>query len=246
MPNTNWLWFRVFANLGLKQNGAKFSQERLDSDIEHLNTFYRGEGWSNDGPEGIHREFRSPPLISSTLRNPPPFQPFSKPLTPLACCAEMDYYSSSFAIHFLQLLYAKLAGEADAARAKEFKQRAQIAALDLIHYHDEIGRAIPFGRSLVYRFAMVAFWGALAYADVDLPAPLTWGMVKGVVLRNFRWWQTQNDIWTSSGTLSLGFCYPTMYVRSIIIALWTASHAGPMLLPVLGSLTLCSLAPHGT
>ncbi|PTB69539.1 hypothetical protein BBK36DRAFT_1134246 [Trichoderma citrinoviride] len=179
MPNTNWLWFRVFANLGLKQNGAKYSQERLDSDIEHLNTFYRGEGWSNDGPEGIH---------------------------------QMDYYSSSFAIHFLQLLYAKLAGESDPARAKEFKHRAQVAALDLIHYHDEIGRAIPFGRSLVYRFAMVSFWGALAYADVDLPAPLTWGMVKGVVLRNFRWWQTQNDIWTSSGTLSLGFSYPTMYI----------------------------------
>ena len=27
MPNTNWLWFRVFANLGLKKNGGKFSQE---------------------------------------------------------------------------------------------------------------------------------------------------------------------------------------------------------------------------
>lgn len=56
MPNTNWLWFRVFANLGLKKNGGKFSQERLDSDIEHLDTFYRGDGWSNDGPEHIHRE----------------------------------------------------------------------------------------------------------------------------------------------------------------------------------------------
>lgn len=59
MPNTNWLWFRVFANLGLKKNGGKFSQERLDSDIEHLETFYRGDGWSNDGPEGIHRAFTS-------------------------------------------------------------------------------------------------------------------------------------------------------------------------------------------
>lgn len=55
MPNTNWLWFRVFANLGLKKNGGKFSQDRLDSDIKHLDTFYRGDGWSNDGPEHIHR-----------------------------------------------------------------------------------------------------------------------------------------------------------------------------------------------
>ncbi|KAK4193100.1 hypothetical protein QBC35DRAFT_482622 [Podospora australis] len=179
MPNTNWLWFRVFANLGLKKNGGKFSQERLDADIEHLDTFYRGDGWSNDGPEGIH---------------------------------QMDYYSSSFAIHFLQLLYAKLAGEDEPARAAEFKKRAQMAALDLAHYYDEEGRAIPFGRSVGYRFAMVSFWGAIAYADIELPAPLTWGMVKGIVMRHLRWWQTQHDMWTSSGTLTIGYSYPNMYM----------------------------------
>ncbi|KAF7545014.1 hypothetical protein G7Z17_g9504 [Cylindrodendrum hubeiense] len=179
MPNTNWLWFRVFANLGLKKNGGKFSQERLDSDIKHLDTFYRGDGWSNDGPEGIH---------------------------------QMDYYSSSFAIHLLQLLYAKVAGKEDPERAEEFKKRAQLVALDLAHYFDDEGRAIPFGRSVGYRFAMVSFWGVLAYAGVELPEPLTWGMVKGMVLRNLRWWQTQNEMWTSSGTLSIGYSYPNMYM----------------------------------
>ncbi|KAK7728025.1 hypothetical protein SLS63_006876 [Diaporthe eres] len=179
MPNTNWLWFRVFANLGLKKNGGQFSQQRLDSDIEHLNTFYRGDGWSNDGPEHIH---------------------------------QMDYYSSSFAIHYLQLLYAKLAGDDEPERAAEFKKRAQAAALDLVHYFDEEGRAIPFGRSVGYRFAMCSFWGALAYADVELPKPLTWGMVKGIVLRHLRWWQTQPNIWSSSGTLTIGYSYPNMYM----------------------------------
>ena len=124
----------------------------------------------------------------------------------------MDYYSSSFAIHFLQLLYAKLAGADDPARAAEFKKRAQLAALDLAHYYDEQGRSIPFGRSVGYRFAMVSFWGALAYADVDLPPPLTWGMVKGIVLRHFRWWQTQHDMWSPSGTLTVGYSYPNMYM----------------------------------
>ena len=142
----------------------------------------------------------------------------------------MDYYSSSFAIHFLQLLYAKLAGDEDPERAAEFRKRAQIAALDLAHYYDEegkfrlssflkipnrltvLGRSIPFGRSVGYRFAMVSFWGALAYADVELPAPLTWGMVKGIVLRHLRWWQTQHDIWSPSGTLTIGYSYPNMYV----------------------------------
>ena len=196
MPNTNWLWFRVFANLGLKENGGKFSQERLDSDIEHLNTFYRGDGWSNDGPEGIHRKY----CVTH-------FE---------VCCVntmvEMDYYSSSFAIHFLQLLYAKIAGKEEPERAEEFKKRAQMAALDMAHYYDKEGRSIPFGRSVGYRFAMVSFWGALAYAGVELPEPLTWGMVKGIVLRHLRWWQTQPNIWSPAGTLTIGYSYPNMYM----------------------------------
>jgi hypothetical protein len=48
------------------------------------------------------------------------------------------------------------------------------------------GRAIPFGRSVGYPVAMIVFWGALAYTEVELPAPLTWGMVKGLVLRHLR------------------------------------------------------------
>jgi hypothetical protein len=75
-----------------------------------------------------------------------------------------------------------------------------------------LGRSIPFGRSVGYRFAMVSFWGALAYAEVELPAPLTWGMVKGMVMRHLRWWQTQHDMWSSSGTLTIGYSYPNMYV----------------------------------
>lgn len=127
-------------------------------------------------------------------------------------CTEMDYYSSSFAIQLLQLLYAKLAGKDDPERASEFKRRAQDMALDLIHYFDDDGRVIPFGRSMSYRFAVVSFWGAIAIADVDLPTPLTWGMVKSVVLRHLRWWQTQHGMWTASGTMSLGYTYPNMYV----------------------------------
>ncbi|EPE29877.1 hypothetical protein GLAREA_01037 [Glarea lozoyensis ATCC 20868] len=179
MPNTNWLWFRVFANLGLKKNGGKYSEEKIQQDIIHLNGFYRGEGWSNDGPQGIWQQ---------------------------------DYYSGSFAIQFLQLLYAKLAGDDDPVKAAEFKKRAQDYALDFIHYFDEEGRAIPFGRSVGYRFAMAGFWGALAYADVELPTPLTWGIVKGLLLRNFRWWQTQDDIWSPTGTLTIGYTFPNMYM----------------------------------
>ncbi|PSK38473.1 hypothetical protein B9Z65_6026 [Elsinoe australis] len=172
------LWFRVFANLGLKANEAPYSQSRLDSDIVHLDTFYRGGGWSNDGPAGY---------------------------------TQMDYYSGSYAIQYLQLLYAKMAPD-DIERAAEFKKRAQMYALDFAHYMDPDGHLIPFGRSLTYRFATAAFWGALAFADVEPPKPLTWGMVKGFLLRNLRWWTKQPHIFQPNGMLNVGYCYPNYYL----------------------------------
>jgi hypothetical protein len=169
----------VFANLGLAKNGANWNSDLVKSDIKQLNTFYRGDGWSNDGPEHYR---------------------------------QMDYYSGSFAIQYLQLLYAKLAADIDPEQAAEYKERARLYAQDFIHYFDPEGRAITFGRSLTYRWAMVAFWGSLAFADVSLPSPLSWGVVKGIWLRNLRWWTTQHDIFQSNGMLTLGYSYPNTYL----------------------------------
>src|SRR4051812_35962092 len=75
-PTANWLWFRVFANLGLKSIGSdSYNETRLHADLDHLDTFQlRGEesGWSRDGPEGVN---------------------------------QLDYYSGSFAIMVAQLIY---------------------------------------------------------------------------------------------------------------------------------------------
>lgn len=123
MPNTNWyvaspavmlllrvahdglyknrLWFRVFANLGLRRNGAPCSLARIEADMDHLDTFHVGGGWSNDGPKSHH---------------------------------QMVYYSGSFAIQFLQLLYAKLAADLDQLRAERYKERARRFARDFVHY----------------------------------------------------------------------------------------------------------------
>ncbi|KAL9109408.1 MAG: hypothetical protein Q9227_005915 [Pyrenula ochraceoflavens] len=179
MPNTNWLWFRVFANLGLKANGAAFSQSQIEADMDHLDTFYIADGWSNDGPKSH---------------------------------CQMDYYSGPFAIQFLQLLYSKLAADIDPKRSDEYRKRAVAYAKDFVHYFDPEGRAIPFGRSVTYRFAMAGFWGALAFADVEPPAPLTWGIIKGLLLRNFRWWATQENIFNTDGTLTIGYSYPNMFL----------------------------------
>ncbi|KAG6829600.1 hypothetical protein H0H92_004069 [Tricholoma furcatifolium] len=176
MPNTNWLWFRVFANLGLSKAGSsRFDAKRMKADLDHLDTFYIGNGWSRDGPEGV---------------------------------VQLDYYSSSFAIQFAQLAYSKLAQKEDPERCEEYRNRARTFAQDFVHYFDEEGRAIPFGRSMTYRFAMSSFWGALAFADVDLPAPLTWGVIKGLQLRNIRYWAKQAGAYYTDGTLTIGYCYP--------------------------------------
>lgn len=180
MPNTNWLWFRVFANLGLKANNAPYSHERIEADMNHLDTFHRGDGWSNDGPEGY---------------------------------TQMDYYSGSFAIQYLQLLYAKLAGDFDPRRAEEYRRRARLYALDFVHYQAPDGHSIPFGRSLTYRFATISFWSAFAFADVEPPAPLTWGIIKGLLLRNFRWWARHaHHIFQPNGMLNIGYTYPNYYL----------------------------------
>lgn len=59
---------------------------------------------------------------------------------------------------------------------------------------------------------MIAFWSALAFADVDLPDPLTWGIVKGLLLRHFRWWQNYPEIFGPSGCLTIGYTYPNMHM----------------------------------
>ncbi|KAL7271227.1 hypothetical protein RUND412_006030 [Rhizina undulata] len=176
MPNTNWLWFRVFANLGLRSVGAPFSADRLKADLEHLDTFYLSAGWSRDGPEGVR---------------------------------QLDYYSGPFAIQFAQLVYSKLAADTDPDRAEEYRERAKMYVLDYVHYFAPDGAPIPFGRSTTYRLCLSSLFSALAFASV-LPAPLTWGHIKGLLLRNLRWWSTQ-DIFTPSGTFSLGYSYPNQF-----------------------------------
>jgi len=116
-----------------------------------------------------------------------------------------DYYIS-MAFHFYGLIYATLNGEEDAARAATIRKRARLFAGDFIYMSAAGGESVPFGRSLTYRFAMVAFWSAVAFAGLDVFSP---GIVKGIILRHLRWWQKQ-PIFDRDGILTLGFAYPNL------------------------------------
>jgi hypothetical protein len=116
-----------------------------------------------------------------------------------------DYYIP-FAIHFYSLIYAKIMEKEDPQRSKLYKERAAVFAKDYIYWFSKDGSAIPYGRSLTYRFAQSAFWSALAYAEVEVFSP---GVIKGLVLRNLRWWFKQ-PIFDADGRLTIGYAYPNL------------------------------------
>ncbi|WP_406316458.1 DUF2264 domain-containing protein [Streptosporangium sp. NBC_01639] len=116
--------------------------------------------------------------------------------------AQRDYYVP-FAMHYYGLIYAALAGGRDPGRAERLRERAAAFALDFQHWFASDGAAVPFGRSLTYRFAQGAFWGALAFADVEA---LPWGTVRGHLTRHLRWWLAR-PIRDSAGLLTLGYGY---------------------------------------
>lgn len=78
---------------------------------------------------------------------------------------QRDYYIA-FAMHYYTLIYAKLMADDDPQRAAVYRERSAQFAKDFMYWFAEDGSAIPFGRSLTYRFAQVSFWSALVYAEV--------------------------------------------------------------------------------
>ncbi|ASA24875.1 DUF2264 domain-containing protein [Paenibacillus donghaensis] len=118
-----------------------------------------------------------------------------------------DYYVP-FAIHYYGLIYAKLMEEEDPERCALYKERSLLFAEGFLDWFDSDGSALPYGRSLAYRFAQSAFWSAFAYAGLETET-LTPGVVKGLVLRNLRWWFKQ-PIFDYAGILTVGYAYPNL------------------------------------
>ena len=118
---------------------------------------------------------------------------------------QMDYYIP-FGMHFYGLIYAWCMEEEDPERSRRFKERAAAFAGDYLYWFEDGGRAVPFGRSLTYRFGQSAFFAALAFAGVEA---LPWGVVKSRLLGNLRDWFAQ-PIFTADGLLTVGYGYPNL------------------------------------
>ncbi len=170
IPDCNWQFFMILVNAALRKQGCRFSQEKLDSGLEKIESYYLGDGWYRDGGS-----------------------------------AQKDYYTS-FAMHYYGLLYAAAMEKEEPERCLRFKERAEIFARDFIYWFDENGAALPYGRSLAYRFGEAAFWSAYVFAGLkDIPA----GVVKGILARHLSWWD-QQKICDRDGVLTIGYAYPNL------------------------------------
>ena len=119
--------------------------------------------------------------------------------------SQMDYYIS-FAIHYYGLIYTKYMAKEDPKRVELIKKRAISFAQTFKYWFDDTGEALPFGRSLTYRFAQCSFWSALVFADVEA---LPWGEIKGLISRNMASW-FEKDIFSRDGLLTIGYHYENL------------------------------------
>lgn len=118
-----------------------------------------------------------------------------------------DYYNS-FVFHFDGLIVARACRDDERERAAIMVERARAFAGAFMPWFSNDGSSVPYGRSLVYRFAQAAFWSALAFGREEI---VPWGVVKGLLLRHLRWWLAR-PILTETGTLGVGYAYPNAQI----------------------------------
>ena len=118
---------------------------------------------------------------------------------------QADYYIA-FAFHFYGLIYAAVMDRDDPERARLYRSRAEMFAKTFIYWFDDDGEALPYGRSLTYRFAQCALWSACVIADVR-PFPIE--VMKGIIERNLSKWLGKS-IFDCAGILTVGYDYPNL------------------------------------
>lgn len=141
----------------------------------------------------------------------------------------VDHYTG-FAFHTYALLLHRFATVSGSEAPLE---RARAFAPAFAGWFDSSGRGLAYGRSMTYRFAMAAFFGAYALAETGDPV-LPWGVLKGLVLRHLRWWSEQ-PIADRDGILSIGYAYPNTQMaenyNSPTSPYWAAKAFLPLALP---------------
>lgn len=120
---------------------------------------------------------------------------------------QVDYYTP-WAFHYYGLIYAKVMKKRDPERSAQLLERAKAIAPDIACWFDATGEALPYGRSLTYRFAQCAFFAALAMAEGESDT-LRYGQMRRLILGNLRKW-LRKPIFSRDGVLTIGYGYPNL------------------------------------
>lgn len=115
---------------------------------------------------------------------------------------QIDYYNS-FSFHFYSLIYVKLMKEVDIENCNKFIERAKEFSIFYVNYFSDDGRNIPYGRSLIYRFGVLAFWGVSVFSGEKI---IELGYAKDIICKNLSEWLEQ-DIYYEDGYLNAGYYY---------------------------------------
>ncbi|WP_117234915.1 DUF2264 domain-containing protein [Vibrio maerlii] len=117
----------------------------------------------------------------------------------------VDHYGG-YALHYYGILYSTFVKNANPRLTAVFKQRAQSFFEPFKYWFSDKGEVLPLGRSMVYRFATAAFWGALALVEFE---PRKLREVKGIWERQIKVW-SDKPIFDDEGLLTRGYSYPNL------------------------------------
>ncbi|WP_125767603.1 DUF2264 domain-containing protein [Lapidilactobacillus wuchangensis] len=120
---------------------------------------------------------------------------------------QIDYYIP-FGMQYYGVLYAVLGQQSGNPHLQLFRDRASQFAATFKNWFVNSGAALPFGRSLTYRFAQSGFWAVSAFAKLALNG-VTLGEQKYLLLQNMRHWFSK-PIFSDSGLLTIGYMYPNL------------------------------------
>ncbi len=119
---------------------------------------------------------------------------------------QRDYYIP-MAMHFYALLHSALI-----EHNQSYIDRARVFARDFLAWFDNEGAALPFGRSLTYRFAQGSFWAAFILANCCSEDSVNLAEAKGLLMRHLRFWMNKPEIYDNAGVLTVGYQYTNLYM----------------------------------
>ncbi|WP_071130304.1 DUF2264 domain-containing protein [Enterococcus timonensis] len=120
---------------------------------------------------------------------------------------QIDYYIP-FGMQYYGLLFSILTKDKNIPAVKNFLARGSQFAQTFKDWFVKDGTALPFGRSLTYRFAQSSFFAIASVAQLDYENFST-AESKYLLLQNMRQWFAR-PIFTAEGFLSIGYGYPNL------------------------------------